>query len=133
MKKLLVIALLALFALPSCTKYEEGPFFSLRTKSQRVQNDWTAILYEVDGTNILQEFDVLYFFDKERVRLQYYHSGSLFQEAEGDWRLTHDKEWITIEWDQAYGGEIFNLEIIRLKEKELWVEYEGDRWEFVPR
>lgn len=71
MKKLLVIALLALFALPSCTKYEEGPFFSLRTKSQRVQNDWTAILYEVDGTNILQEFDVLYFFDKERVRLQY--------------------------------------------------------------
>lgn len=45
-----VIATL-LFTFTSCSKYEEGPGFSLRTKKQRVVAEWKATSFTINGQN----------------------------------------------------------------------------------
>ena len=40
-----------LVSLTSCSKYEDGPGFSLRTKKQRVVADWKATSFTINGQN----------------------------------------------------------------------------------
>lgn len=50
--KLVVMSLLALTLIaltPSCSKYPDGPGFTLRTKSNRLVNDWKLTSYMVNG------------------------------------------------------------------------------------
>ncbi len=48
-----VIATLV-FTFTSCSKYEEGPGLSLRSKTSRVAGDWKVTSFTEDGINIFQ-------------------------------------------------------------------------------
>lgn len=47
------ITLIFLFVLGACTKFEEGPGFSLRTRTNRIAGVWTIQSYEIDGIDSL--------------------------------------------------------------------------------
>ena len=59
MKKLFYIALSVLFlgsgVLSSCSKFAEGPSFSLQTKKARLCNDWKLADYVLNGDNVYDE------------------------------------------------------------------------------
>jgi len=53
-KKFFAIAIIIGFMLPvvqSCTKYEDGPKISLRSRTERVANTWKVDNYKVKGVD----------------------------------------------------------------------------------
>ena len=52
MSKLIVILTILLVGV-SCTKFEEGPGFSIRTKKSRLIGEWELVEYMVDGADSL--------------------------------------------------------------------------------
>ena len=48
-----ILLTIGIITFTGCSKYEEGPFFSLRTKRSRVVGDWKATSFTVNGDNFL--------------------------------------------------------------------------------
>ena len=48
---IIIISGLMLFGIQSCKKYEDGPMFSLSSRTQRVANKWKVDNYKVNGTD----------------------------------------------------------------------------------
>jgi hypothetical protein len=48
-----ILLTVGIITFTGCSKYEEGPFFSLRTKRSRVVGDWKATAFTVDGEDYL--------------------------------------------------------------------------------
>lgn len=114
--KILVILFIFQSALTfiSCGKYEDGPGFSLRTKKARLTGEWEVV--EIDGDNV-KDGDVLEFFRDGTFEFDY-GSG----DAEGEWEWEDGKSVIELDYDDA--GK-YEFEILRLTNKELWVENES--------
>lgn len=129
-KKLLLAAGLGIIlSFGSCTKYEDGPGLSFRTKTTRLVGNWELI--EVDGQQIRRfgEFTLIDF-DKDG---DFTLSGSYFEangqyvsyREAGDWEWENGKEEIEIETN----GFKEDWEIMRLTNNELWFEVEnGQIW-----
>ncbi len=108
----------------SCGKYEDGPMFSLKTKTARLTGEWEVI--EIDkekpsdnGYKIILEFEKDGDFSFE------YSYGSYSYGAKGDWEWESDKESIEVDID----GYKMEWDILRLTNSELWFEDEdGDEW-----
>ena len=109
----LSIAVIISLAITSCGKYEDGPGFSLLTKTARMTNKWE--LKSVNGqTNTGGEVvwdlkkggDVSFSFDGATVT--------------GSWEFSSDKEDLILEAD----GDAATWKIRRLTNKELWLELE---------
>lgn len=49
---LLVLASFMALGFQSCSKYEEGPLISLRSRNERVSNTWKVENYKVDGKDL---------------------------------------------------------------------------------
>ena len=107
----LSIAVIISLAITSCGKYEDGPGFSLLTKTARMTNKWE--LKSVNGqTNTGGEVvwdlkkggDVSFSFDGATVT--------------GSWEFSSDKEDLILEAD----GDASTWKIRRLTNKELWLE-----------
>ena len=126
MKKISFIAAIALSALAltttSCGKYEDGPKFSLLTKTKRLCRDWDAktIIYS-GGTTIEDSNDEIITFDKGG-DVTYTDNGVGFT---GTWKFDSSKEKIhaiisALGIDDDYT-------ILRLTNKELWLkDSDGD-------
>lgn len=126
-------ALIALtFVLSACSKYEDGPSFSLLTKKKRLQGEWvvesatyndqdaTAQFLAVAGSNYVLEIEK----DGE-----YRTEGS--DPDKGTWELGEDKDDIYFQSDDTNAEEV-SYRILRLTNKEFWVrhtETNGDIWE----
>ncbi|MEN9699377.1 MAG: hypothetical protein RLZZ301_575 [Bacteroidota bacterium] len=52
MKKSLLAASLLLIVASSCSKYTEGPHFSIQTRKARLCNDWKLSDYNLNGNNV---------------------------------------------------------------------------------
>lgn len=109
----------------SCSKYEDGPSFSLRTKKARLAGEWEVVrvgneTYPQDGYSIEMEFDKEGDFKYTFLYATYSYSYN------GDWEFSSDKEELEIEID----NEVQTFEILRLTNKELWLEDEetNDEW-----
>ncbi|MEX2485590.1 MAG: lipocalin family protein [Brumimicrobium sp.] len=131
--KLMSLAVLATVFLlgSSCSKYEEGPAFSLRTKKARLAGEWKADKYvspdgeesNADGDDGTMEFEkdgtVTYSYDGFSVS--------------GEWEFTKSKEYLEIELEFFGQTDTQEMKILKLKNDELWLEDEdGSQMHYVP-
>lgn len=123
----------------SCRKYEDGPVFSLRSKKSRVVNDWQAALISRNDFDILSEVDTfsLSFTDSGNFSWTLkMNTDTASIEIEGNWEFAKVKEAIRLEYESfdsvllVPGERLLFMDIRRLKEDEMWVEYlwEGDEY-----
>lgn len=116
-KLLLAIAFLggAIISTPSCGKYEDGPGFSLLTKTKRLSRDWDEKEYiNTSGVTITDTGTDLLTFEKDGVAKVSF--GALV--FTGTWEFTSDKEKLRLFFD----GGVDELTILRLTNKELWTK-----------
>ena len=112
----------------SCKKYDDGPMFSLKTKTARLtKGEWEVV--EVANHDIVDgkmemEFDkdgdftttYTYSYDGESQTTSY----------KGEWEWESGKESIEVRYE---GGEKEEFEILRLTNDEFWFEDEdGDEY-----
>ena len=122
MKKLSTIFVLTLvITLIGCSKYEDGPAISLRSKKARLVNKWKLEKIYLDGKEQLvqgippSEADVWVEFKKD-------DSFENFFGINGKWEFDSSKEHIKLMDDDS--NLIHELRIIKLKENELIFDYE---------
>lgn len=126
-KLLLAMAVVIMLNFNSCKKYEDGPRFSLKTKTSRLVGEWEVI--KIDGENF-QDDNLYLEFDKGgdfTATYEYKYSGTTYKYSyEGSWEWDSKKEVIEVDLE----GENLEWEVLRLSKDELWFEDEAnDLWE----
>ncbi len=127
--KILSIILLICASFTGCKKYEDGPAFSLRSKTARVANTWEIESYTINGadnTSTLKNINYTETYDKDG---NYSYNSSAVT-GSGKWEFQSDKE--QIKRSGVSGQSTETLFILRLKENEFWYYYldGNDRHEF---
>lgn len=119
MKKQTVLMLAGLLlGVAACGKYEEGPGFSLRSKTARVANEWKVeYAYDhVDKVETTTDFTgETWVFSKDGAFME--KDGGVTDKT-GTWEFMSDKEAIAI----SVGTDIDKYMILRLKENEMWLK-----------
>lgn len=122
--RILSIAILAVtFVLGSCSKYEEGPALSLRTKKARVANTWKTDKYvTADGTEVAANDESTSEYTKDgNVTIT---TGSV--SFTGTWEFNDDKTGIVTTFDTGGFSSTTTSIIIKLENDEMWLADEGD-------
>lgn len=128
-KSILFTGLLStLVVLPSCSKYEEGPGVSLRTKKARVANTWEvekAMRNNEEVTDDYDEYTLKTTKDGDAELAANYSSGSFsFEyETQGTWDFADDKETLMLDFENDAAD--VNYQILRLAEDEMWLREIG--------
>ncbi|WP_306643352.1 hypothetical protein [Sanyastnella coralliicola] len=124
---LLVIATIML-SITSCSKYEEGPVISLRSKTERVANTWVIEKAYDGGEDVTDNYDeyIIQFLSNGQSSLAaIYELGNIqFEyETDGTWEFDNNKEKIIVDYenDDADGTYL----ILKLYEEELWLIQQG--------
>lgn len=128
MRKIWIFLIGGTLIIGACKKYDEGPYVSLRTKKERVTNEWKVEeATGDDGSDNTSNYDgqIWEFTDDNDYRFRADSSSSSW---EGKWNFENDKEELNI------SGGVFvphkgEYEILRLKEEELWLERDSDNEE----
>lgn len=107
----------------SCSKYENGPGISLRSKTTRVVNHWKVEKAMWDGEDITDLLDGISYEFKNDNSYTFYEDGTSYEN--GQWALIESKESLEI-IDNEYPEDKFSYKILRLKEKEMIWEYTED-------
>lgn len=121
MKTLRILSLAALamaFVLGSCSKYEEGPALSLRTKKARVAGTWSVEKFvSDDGTETSSNDNSTIEYTKDGT----YRISSGSASFSGTWEFNSDKTEIvtTTEFFGAVSKD--ESTIIKLKNDEMWL------------
>lgn len=120
----------------SCKKYEEGPFISLRSKKERLSNEWKIDkMYDENGNEL--EISEL----ERALKIIYEKSGGFSIKLgdddfiTGTWEFGDKKKTIISTHENPFTSEMEKdtVQIIKLKEKELWLENsDGGRNQFIP-
>jgi len=123
-----LVALLAVTALmfTSCGKYEEGPAFSLKSKTARLTGEWKLVEMTSNGTvQDLQGIEVLYEFIKDgTMKVTTKWMGMSFS-FDGEWRFDDSKEKLEIRVkEDNQWSEWEKVEILKLANTELWLKDE---------
>ena len=109
--------------LASCSRFEDGPAFSLLTPKARLTGEWEIVDFDgIDAEEYLEELSegVRYFLEFERdgdgvFAYEYSYGGSSYSYSQDmEWELDEDE--LTMEFN--YGQEI-TWEIQRLTNREL--------------
>jgi len=119
MKKLSILfAAFAVLFLVSCGKYEDGPGFSLRSKSSRIAGSWTVEKATSDGVDFTASLAGLTFdFTKAGSYTETFVYLGQTSTDTGTWALTSNDEDLTITYTD---GTIQSFKILRLTNSELW-------------
>ncbi len=128
LRSAVALAAVASLSLSSCGKYEDGPGFSLRTKTARLTGEWEVS--KMAGQDVLSILgDITMEFEKEGDFTMTFSSAGYSASQEGDWEWIDSKEAIEIDMD----GEKTEFEVKRLTNSEFWfedednIEYELDK------
>lgn len=129
MRKLFIILIVAVFALSSCGKYDDGPAFSLASKKSRVVNTWVLDKLFINGaeqTLTADDKDDYIEFKKDGSVTMTQVSGSVSTTSNGTWDFDSKKENLIITFSYTYLGQTVTststAKILRLKSNEMWVE-----------
>jgi hypothetical protein len=128
MKKLSILfAAFAVVLLASCGKYEDGPGFSLRSKTSRLAGTWSLTEAFQGSTNITSSLtnggtvevtfdkDGAYTYTYDFVILGFPSNGTI----NGTWAFSSDKTALEV---TDGSGQMGSSKILRLTNKELWLE-----------
>jgi hypothetical protein len=127
---LLFTAFTMLF-LVSCGKYEDGPDFTLRSKTARIAGSWTLEKYMVDGVDLTSQvtsadlaLSLKYDKDGSYTEVRFL-SGQVVSTKSGTWKFSLNKENLVV---TLTSGTVTAYKILRLTNSELWLQetYGGD-------
>lgn len=129
---LIAIVLVAILG-TSCRKYEEGPNFSLRSKTERVSNDWnfqTIARNNIDESDLYERFNMVFTKEGKLTWTIKMVDQDEFSET-GSWELASVNEQVKITFDEKdINGEtrLLFLDILLLEEDQIRFRYlrEGD-------
>ncbi len=122
--RLSVVLLVSIMTFSGCSKYEEGPSISLRTKKARMANEWVYEKYIVNGV----DQDISYFADfvmtLEKDGTGKYSFGDQSQDIQ--WEFNDSKEEFRIkDTDEDWDDDDY-MTITKLKNDELWIKDDTD-------
>ena len=127
MKKVSLILVLSSILCLSCTNYDYGPTFSLKSPETKITGEWklTETLIE-DRTNILifeEEKNYQYSFTEDRTLFKTkIESDKNLYYFTGFWSLSDDKSILMMNYtDREMNIISKNFEILRLSADELWI------------
>jgi hypothetical protein len=122
---LLSIATAILITINGCKKYPEGPVISLRTKTERVANNWKVAQALDNGNDVTSDYI------KYELALTKTGSASLTAKykilgidfdytTDGTWVFASNKEKISFDFDNNSSDGVYK--ILKLKEDEMWLK-----------
>jgi len=127
----LLLAVMSAFSISSCGKYEEGPGFSLSSKTARVDYSWEISMAKFNGVDITTDFKAMF----PDFQMTFKKDGSYEVLLDGDretgtWVLDNKKEKILLTETSTKFVEVWT--IMRLTQKELWMTTEdgSDKFEY---
>ena len=125
---LLAAAAVTVLNFQSCGKYEDGPAFSLRSKTSRLVGEWEVV--KMQGQNLPSGYEITMEFESDG-DLTYSYSYSYYgynytYSFSGEWEWEDNKGSIEIDVD----GYKLDFEILRLTKDELVMEDNNNQeWE----
>lgn len=125
---MLMLAFSGSIVLSSCSKYEDGPAFSLRSKEERISNTWRVDKAMENGSDVTSSFDqyeLQMLRDGAATLAALYSLGDLTFEFEttGTWTFENSSEDLRLDFENDAADRTY--EIMRLKENELWLREKG--------
>ena len=124
----LLLAFTVTLLATSCKKYDDGPMFSLRSKTERISNTWRVDKASNGGNDVTSSFDqyeLQLLSNGDATLAALYSLGSLSFEFEttGTWSFEDSKEDLRLDFENDAADRTY--EILRLKEDELWLQDNG--------
>lgn len=116
----------ALLAFAACKKYEQGPGFSLKSKTERASNKWNiSAVYEAGADKTTDYKNIFYNWLQEikndgSYHLTYKALNLLPVDEKGKWSFKND--FAEIFFDKDNSSEDGSWTILKLMEKEVWVK-----------
>ena len=112
----------------SCGKYEDGPAFSLRSKTSRLVGEWEVV--KIQGQNVPSGYEITMEFESDgdlTYGYSYSYYGTTYTYSySGEWEWEDNKGSIEIDVD----GDRIDFEILRLTKDELVMEDNNNQeWE----
>lgn len=130
---LMIASVVTILNFSSCSKYDDGPNFTLRTKKARLTGEWEVV--KMGGQNLDAGYELEFEFEKDgdfKWTYGYSSGGSSYSYTySGEWEWEDDKEDIRISVNDG-GSYSYNIDykILRMTNKELVLEDTyGDEWE----
>ncbi|MFZ6053348.1 hypothetical protein [Halocola ammonii] len=123
MKRIFALCLISTFVFAGCSKYEEGPKISLRTRTERLSNMWDYDKLEVANEDRTDEvLGATMELQKDGDWNQRNGLGELV--ALGNWEWEDDQETVRLNYEiPGETIEPLDWKIIKLEEHQLIVEY----------
>jgi hypothetical protein len=117
--KLLTLVILISYG---CSKYDDGPAFSLRTKKARLTGEWELEEIIVNGVSqaLDSDYDMIWEFERNGDFTQTMDYGSYSYNYNGEWEFDDNGEELEIQ--SSYSGINQTFEITRLSSNDLWLE-----------
>jgi hypothetical protein len=112
------IALTAVISLQSCQKYPDGPMFSMRSRAERVSNEWQVDNYSINGTDftsLVSNYTEIFTKDGD-----YSYSWGLL-DGSGTWKFQNNDEEIQLTGTDNQSDR--KLVILKLEEDAFWYYY----------
>ena len=114
-----VVVSVILFMFTACSKYEDGPEFTLLTKKARITGEWQVDEVVVNGTALTEFDDYAGTMTFEKDGTGSYSNAGVTTEIE--WEFSDDKEAVKVKM-KFLGGwtDWTETEILRLTNSEFW-------------
>ncbi len=117
-KSLIAILAVGSLLLGSCSKYEDGPGFTVRTAKARVSGDWKLTSYTLNGTDYTSSLPTITMtIDKDGTYTGTYSSGSGSVTETGTWVFNDDKTTLSI--TASSNTEVYTITELKSKEMKL--------------
>lgn len=122
MKQNLILLTLVILISYGCSKYDDGPAFSLRTKKARLTGEWELEEIIVNGVSqaLDSDYDMIWEFERNGDFTQTMDYGSYSYNYNGEWEFDDNGEELEIQ--SSYSGINQTFEITRLSSNDLWLE-----------
>lgn len=117
-----IVIIILLILSTSCSKYEEGPFISFQTKTERLVRSWERTEVLENGEPSGFGGSVSYFFSEDGTGGIDYFA----EDATILWEFDKKKENLLIK--VGSNSEYKSYKILRLTEDELWLENSWDEY-----
>lgn len=132
-KTAFLTAIILAVILPSCQKYEDGPFISLASAKSRAVNTWKIDRAFSNDSDVTAYFNTLWpnFTIELKSDDSYTTTWSASVSESGTWTFDNPKENIIL--TSSGLGITSTWNILKLKQDELWVKFTdgtGTLWEY---
>ena len=123
-----LIAMLFITTFTACKKYPDGPGISLRSRSERVANNWKVGQAYDNGKDVTGDYNK---YDLNLTKsggasltAKYSFAGTAFDyTTTGTWAFVNNDEKISFDYSNNSADGVYK--ILKLKENEMWLHEDG--------